>query len=268
MAEIIPAPEGGGAFMVVAGVTEQSWVDPADPLHLEFEYVQRIAEALDVTVLARPAEERIRIVHIGGGGLTIPRYIVARRPHTAQIVLEPDADLVEKIRIRLPLPPHSGIKIRTVDGVSGIAEMPDEYADTIVLDAFMRAQVPGDLVTAEFFDDVARVLRPKGLFTANVTDRAPITWVRRVMAGVLERWPHAGLCAEIPVWKGRRFGNFVIFGSRAQLPVRTLELAASRAAFPHRLLWGGELAAWVGSAQPFTNADTQASPLPAPSWFS
>ena len=267
MAEIVPAPEGGGAFMVVAGVTEQSWVDPADPLRLEFEYVQRIAEALDATVLARPADERVRVVHIGGGGLTIPRYIAARRPHTAQIVLEPDADLIEQVRVRLPLPPHSGIKIRAVDGVSGLAAMPDDYADAIVLDAFSRAQVPGELVTAEFFDEVARVLRPQGLFTANVTDRAPITWTRQVMAGVLERWPQAALCAEVSVWKGRRFGNFVFFASRAPLPLAALDRAASRAAFPHRLLWGADLAAWVGSAHPFTSADAQPSPLPGRSWF-
>ena len=62
-----------GAFTVMAGDTAQSWVVPDDPLHLEFEYVQRICEALDATVLARPEQERLRLVHLGGGGLTIPR---------------------------------------------------------------------------------------------------------------------------------------------------------------------------------------------------
>ena len=35
-----------GAFLVRTGKTQQSWVDPDDPLRLEFEYVQRIAEIL------------------------------------------------------------------------------------------------------------------------------------------------------------------------------------------------------------------------------
>jgi len=268
MADIVRAPEGGGAFVVKAGTTEQSWVDPDDPLHLEFEYVQRIAEALDATVLARPVEERVRVVHIGGGGLTIPRYVEARRPHTAQIVLEPDADLIEQVRQRLPLPSHSGIKVRTVDGASGVAAMTDGYADAIVLDAFANAQVPGELVTSGFFADLARVLRPSGLFAANVTDRAPLAWSRRVVAGVSQQWPFVLVGAEVPVWKGRRFGNFTIVASRKPLPISELDRAAMRAAFRHRLLWGTELANWIGSAQPFSDDDPQPSPPPGRSWFS
>lgn len=117
-------PFNPGAFRVMAGDTAQSWVDPADPLRLEFEYVQRICEALDATVLARPADERVRVVHLGGAGLTIPRYVAARRPRTAQIVCEPDADLIEEVRRVMPLPKQSGIKVRTIDGRAGLAAMP------------------------------------------------------------------------------------------------------------------------------------------------
>ena len=94
MNRVVPAPDDRRAFMVVSGKTEQSWVDPSDPLRLEFEYVQRIAEVLDVTVLARPDSERVRVIHVGGGGLTLPRYVEARRPHTAQVVMEPDLSLI------------------------------------------------------------------------------------------------------------------------------------------------------------------------------
>ena len=125
------------------GDTAQSWVDPSDPLRLEFEYVQRICEALDETLLALPPERRIRVIHIGGGGLSIPRYVEARRPHSAQIVLEPDAELVEEVRRKLPLPRQSGIKIRTLGGREGLAAMPSDYADCVILDAFADSHVPG-----------------------------------------------------------------------------------------------------------------------------
>ena len=267
MHEIVPAPEGGGAFVVKEGRTEQSWVDPRDPLRLEFEYVQRIAEALEATVLQRPAEERIRVVHIGGGGLTIPRYVAARRPHSAQIVLEPDADLVDQVRTRLPLAADSGVKVRTVDGLTGITAMPDEYADAVLLDAFAQACVPGELVTVSFFAEVRRVLRPGGIFAANVTDRSPLTWARRMVAGVRDIWQNVLVSTEIPVWKGRRFGNLVILASAAVLPVAALEREAAHAAFAYRFVSGPGLADWQGGAQPFTSADAQASPPPGWAWF-
>ena len=266
MHEIVPAGERH-AFIVKAGSTEQSWVDLSDPLRLEFEYVQRIADALSATVLARPVGERVRVVHIGGGGLTLPRYVAARRPHSAQIVLEPDADLVENVRARLPLPPGSGVKVRLTDGLAGVAAMPDAYADAVVLDAFASAQVPGELVTGEFFGDVARVLRPGGVFLANVTDRSPHTWGRRVLAGVAAHWREAAVSAEVPVWKGRRFGNFVVAASAAGLPVPVLERDVARAAYPHRLVWGTTLARWIGAAEPFTPADAEPSPPPGRTWF-
>lgn len=259
-----------GAFRVMFGDTAQSWVDPADPLHLEFEYVQRVAEALELIVLARPADERLRVVHLGGAGLTIPRWVAAVRPHTAQVVCEPDVELTEEVRRKVPLPPHSGIKVRDVDGRAGVAAMPDAWLDALVLDAFDGSSVPGELVTAEFFADVARVARPAALVVANLTDRAPFPWARRVVAGVASAFRHATVSAEAAVWKGRRFGNLVVVASDAALPVAELEARSRRAAFPYQLLYDRQLRRWLGGAQPFTDADATASPG-APggrSWFS
>ena len=63
---IEPDREVRGAFLVRTGSTQQSWVDPDDPLRLEFEYVQRIAEILRVTILGRDRDARLRVVHLGG----------------------------------------------------------------------------------------------------------------------------------------------------------------------------------------------------------
>ncbi len=251
------------------GDTAQSWVDPADPLHLEYEYVQRVAEALDATVLARDPGERVRIVHLGGAAMTIPRWVAARRPHTAQVVCEPDVALTAEVRRMLPLPPQSGIKVRDVDGRSGVAGMPDAWLDALVLDAFDGSSVPGGLVTAEAWDEVVRVSRPGAVVVANLTDRAPFGWAKRAVAGIRSRFRHAVVSAEAAVWKGRRFGNLVVVASEAPLPVAELEANARRAAFPYQLLADRALHRWLGGAQPFSDAAPQDSP-PAPggrSWF-
>ncbi|HOS18792.1 MAG TPA: 5'-nucleotidase C-terminal domain-containing protein [Clostridia bacterium] len=139
------APDAGtpGAFSVLFGDTAQSYVDPADPNRLEFEYVQRLTEALDATVLGRPSEVRLRVVHIGGAGMTIPRWVEARRPHTAQLVLEPDADLTAEVRRKLPLGRGSGIKVREVGGREGIAAMPPDYADAVMGTAVLKGGFSG-----------------------------------------------------------------------------------------------------------------------------
>ena len=262
MSEIVPDHIHAGAFVVRTGITEQSWVDLSDPRRLEFEYVRRIAEALQATVLARPAGERIRAVHVGGGGLSLPRYVAAIRPHSAQIVLEPDSDLVAAVRTRLPLPPRSGIKIRELDGRTGIAQLPDEYTDAVIVDAFAGAVVPAELATLEFFADLDRVLRPGGVVAMNLGDRSPFTWGRRCLAGVTTVFRHAAVSAEIPVWKGRRYGNLVAVAAQVPLPLAMLERELSRAAFPYRLLAGGSLAAWIEAARPFSGQDASPSPDP------
>lgn len=258
-----------GAFRVVAGGTAQSWVDPADPLRIEFEYVQRIVEALDATVLGRPDGERVRVVHLGGGGLTIPRYVAARRPGTAQIVCEPDADLVEDVRRLMPLPSRSGIKVRTVPGREGLQAMPEDYVDALVLDAFDGPRVPASLATGEFLADVAARRRPGGVFIANITDRSPFAWSRRFVAAVRDVHRSILVSAETAVWKGRRFGNLVVVASDGRLPATELSRKASRAAFPYRYLAGREVVEWIGSAVAFTDDEQQSSPVPKRgTWFS
>lgn len=265
---LVRDPQHPSAYLVLHGRTEQSWVDPDDPMRLEFEYVQRIAEVLDETVLARPDNERIRAVHVGGGGLTLPRYVAARRPHSAQVVLEPDMELTERVRAQLPLPRQSGIKIRPEDGRTGMARMPADCADVVIVDAFAGASVPAELATTDFFADVDRSLRPGGLMVMNLTDQAPFGWARRCLAGITATHQQVAVSAEVPVWKGRRFGNLVA-AAGDDLPIQAIERRLTRAGFPYRLLWGRELARWLGGATPFSGKDAEPSPSPAWSrgWF-
>ena len=87
---VVPDRDVPGAFWVRFGPTQQSFVDPDRPDFLLFEYVQHVAMLLDHTLLDAPAERRLRVVHIGGAGMTLPRWVAWRRPGTAQVVCEPD----------------------------------------------------------------------------------------------------------------------------------------------------------------------------------
>ena len=152
--EIVPT-ERPNAYLVRVDGADQSHVDLDDPTRLEFDYVRRMGDVLDAW---QPVGDPVRIVHVGGAAMTLPRYVAATRPRSSQIVLEPAAELTDLVRSELPLPRRSGIKVRPVDGRSGATDLRDDSADLVILDAFDGARVPADLVTAEFFAAVARIL--------------------------------------------------------------------------------------------------------------
>jgi len=256
-----------GAFIVEFGPTQQSWVDPERPDYLVFEYVQHIAMLLDCSVLRAPADRRLRVVHLGGGGLTLPRWVEWRRPATAQVVCEPDADLTAEVRRKLPLGRRSGIKVRDVDARSGVAAMPANWAEVVILDAFDGDQVPAELVTSEFFEEVRRLQREESLLIVNLTDTAPFPWAKRVAAGLARHWPRLLAGAEPAVFKGRRFGNLVLAAGAGRIDLVALRREAAKLPHGYRWLDGREFDGWVGGEEPWTDADARPSPPPPRSWL-
>jgi hypothetical protein len=247
------------AFTLRVGRTDQSYVDLDDPLRLEFDYVQRLVDVLDSVA---GTGQRPRVVHVGGAGMTLPRYVAATRPSSAQIVLEPDVELTAFVRRHLPLPTRSGIKVRGTDGRRGIAGMRAGYADLVIIDAFVGARVPADLTTAEFFTDARRALSDHGVIIINLTDRGPLGYARRVLAGVSLAFQHVLLCAEPSTLKGRRFGNVIIAGGATPLPYAAIADRAGRPPFPYRVLHGARLNHLVAGSTPFSDDDAEESPEP------
>ena len=258
--EIVAGDRPGTYLLRLSGL-DQSHVDLERPEQLVFEYMRRVADVIDA---AAPAGAPLRVVHVGGAALSLPRYVAATRPRSAQVVLEPAAEVTELVRARLPLPPHSGIKVRAVDGRAGVAALRDGYADLLVLDAFADGRVPPELVTAEYFADVGRALDPAGLFVLNLTDRAPFGWTRRVLAALRTGFPELLLTVEPATLRARRIGNLVVVASRAAVPLEALRLRAASAAAPYRVLDASQVSDGFGGGTPFTDADTEPSPPPEP----
>src|SRR6266849_4742575 len=96
-------PDRPAAWTLLADGFPQSHVDLDDPRHLEFEYVRRLGHLID---LAAPAGQPLRVLHLGGGGLTLARYVAATRPGSRQLAVDCDAALVDLVRRRLPLDRH------------------------------------------------------------------------------------------------------------------------------------------------------------------
>ncbi|GAA2069441.1 hypothetical protein GCM10009821_02370 [Aeromicrobium halocynthiae] len=177
-------------------------------------------------------------------------------------MLEPDEDLTALVRAELPLPRRSGIKVRPVDGRRGVAAMPDDHADVVVVDAFVGARVPGDLVTTSFLAELQRVMRPTGVLVMNVADGAPFRWSSRVVAGLRRTIGDVVVGIDPATLKGRRRGNVLLVADGPDLSWRDWERRAARLTFPYRVLGPDDVASRFGASAPFTDEDTQWSPPP------
>jgi spermidine synthase len=200
-----------GAWLVRVDGRDQSYVDLEDPTHLAFDYVRRLGDVVD---LHRPPGEPTRVVHVGGAGLTLARYVATTRPRSAQVVLEPDQTLTELVRDALPLPRRSGVKVRAVDGRAGVRQLRDASADLVVLDAYADGRVPAELVAPAFFADVARVLAADGWFLLNLSDRAPFRGTRDAVAGLRGVFTRTLVAAEPATLRARRAGNLTVVAGR------------------------------------------------------
>src|SRR5439155_17757588 len=134
---LIPdADRPGGWTLFVDGVP-QSYVDTTDPTHLEFEYMRRLASVADA---AGPPGAPLRVLHLGGGALTLPRYVAATRPGSRQRVVEHDGPLVELVRRELPWDRRASLRVRVGDAREVVAATPDAAYDLVVADVFAGAR--------------------------------------------------------------------------------------------------------------------------------
>ena len=251
--------EHGGVTVMRDG-HPQSHVDPEDPGHLVFEYIQHMAAVIDA---ALPAPGPIGVTHLGGAGLTLPRWVHATRPRSSQIVLEPDETLTTAVRERLPLPRGHRIRVRPQLGRPGVAALKDASADVVLVDAFDEGRVPADLQTVEFFADVARVLRPDGLLVMNSPDEPGWRHLSDVVAGARRSFsPNAALAviAMRDVIKKRRYGNAVLVASRRPVDADEVRRQIGRWPFPSGVIAGRELDRRTAGGTPITDAESRPSP--------
>jgi spermidine synthase len=258
-AELLGDADRDGSWELLLDGVPQSHVDLVDPTHLEFEYVRRMGHVVD---LAAEPGQALDVVHLGGGALTLARYVAVTRPGSRQRVVELDEALTELVRRELPLPRTARVRVRATDARAGLAALPTASADVVLVDVFAGARTPAHLTTVEFATDIARVLRPGGVTAWNVSDGPPLRFVRAEAATLRAVFGNVALLAEPGTLRGRRFGNTVAVASDAELPIAALTRRCAGDPMPSRVVSDEELDRFVGQAAPVTDADAQPSPQP------
>ncbi len=256
-AEIVPDLDRADAWLLFIDGVPQSGVDLADPGYLEFEYVRRIGHVAD---LAFPPGEPLRVLHLGGGALTLPRYLAHTRPGSRQLVAELDDTLTELIRAHLPLPAGHRIRVRAADAREVVESVRPGSYDLMISDVFAGALTPPHLTTAEYAAAAARALRPGGVYAVNVAAGPPLDSARSAVATVRSSYRETCMIAEASVFRGRRRGNLVIFASDRPLREAALRRAAAADPFPARVGAGEDLSRFISGAPAITDATVVTGP--------
>ncbi len=238
--ELVPDPARPSGWTLLVDGVPQSYVDLADPEHLEFPYVRLIARALRGWSRTAVPE---KVLHLGGGALTVPRLAARWWPAAAQTVVEHDPELIGLVLREIP--PARPVEIVLGDAREAVRRTPDRMYDVIITDAFTGAAMPPHLGTVEFARELRRVLRPGGLLVTNLTDVPPTAFTRIQAATLAAAFDQVGLMGETAVLRGRRAGNVIALAG-AVPPLRM-----SRA---EQLLREGELVVFFGGARPRTDA--------------
>lgn len=258
-----------GAIQLLVDGTPQSHVNLRDPSDVFFEYIRRIAHAID---LFRTPGLPISALHLGGGAFTLPRYIEATRPGSRQQIVELESALIDLVRDAAPLPKRASIRVRHGDAREVLGKLPQGMhgaLDLVVVDIFAGSRTPAHVSSIEFYKMIAPLLATDGLVVVNTTDGAGQKFTRSQAATLASVFGTVAAVGEPQVLKGRRFGNVVLLAAntRAGSPeaIGSLEwLPRLLASGPHpaRMLVDRELDEWLRGAT--VVADNDAVPSPEP----
>jgi spermidine synthase len=213
---------------------DASYVDLADPSHLEFDYMRWMR------IVLRVAGAR-RVLHIGGGACALPRALATEDPYGHQEVCEVDPEVLAFAREHFGLRRATGLRTRCAEGRAFLARQSDASWDAVAIDAFVAAAVPRHLVTVQALTDVSRVAP---LALVNVLDDRSAHQVRAIAA--------AFGTAFRQVWTlGSRTGNTIVAGSASELDLDRVAAQAAADSSPARLIPPVEMARLAAGAVPW-----------------
>jgi len=249
-------PQSATGRLLWLDTLPHSHVDLDDPTVLSFTYTAWYG---DVIGALAPDGRALRALHVGAGGLTMPRYLRSEHPGSVQVVLELDPLVVEVAERRLGFVPGDDVHIITGDARRSVADLVRTGAgahvtdgarfDLIVGDAFGGIAVPWHLTTRESAADLHALLAPEGVYLLNLIDHGPRDLLRAEVATLADVFAHVAVLER----GDGRGGNHVIVASDSPLPLAAIEARNRARGRDDILVTGAALAELTTGARVLTD---------------
>lgn len=137
-----------------------------DPDRLIFEY-SRMA----FTSLAFLEAEPARVLFVGLGAGSMPRFFARHYPDAAIDIVEIDPAILKVARKFFHFKENTGMKVHLMDGRMFMKKTRTRY-DMIFLDAYRGQQIPFHLTTVQFLEGVRSHLNEGGVVVSNILSEA------------------------------------------------------------------------------------------------
>lgn len=204
--------ERDGAYLLEINNVPSSQIVLGAPRVVAFPYMQWIARLIDAH-LHHTGSPDAHLLHLGGAGCALPRYVADKWPGTTNTVVELDEKLTRLVRELFDIPDPPQVTLTAAEARTFTHAQPPGGTGVVVRDVFAGPDTPRHLTTVEFFTAVRRALAPGGLYVANVGDYAELPHTRAEVAGLVKVFPHVAAVAGRDMVEGREYGNLVLLAS-------------------------------------------------------
>lgn len=256
--------EGESVKALMLDHLEHSYAQPGNPDYLGYPHEDVQAEFARLAVEHSSAP---RILVIGGGGYTFPRWAENKLPGATVEVVEIDKGVTEAAHKAMGLPRDTRIISHHMDGRQFVEERAPKVAYQIVVqDAVNDLSVPYHIMTKEYNDAVRALLAPGGVYLLTVIDEYEVGQLMRSAVRTLKQtFTHVGLLGAWELWKpadgdervGRRV--WVIYASQSPLDLPALDAAVKKQTGKAPVtiaMPAGELDAYLAAGPPIILTDT------------
>jgi MFS family permease len=145
-----------------------SYVDPDDTDYLGYDHEWVQAEMLYLTWANHP---KAKVLIIGGGGYTLPRWVENKLPSLSVAVVEIDPGVTAAAFDALELRRDTRIHSWHMDGRQFVTNWAEKKSYALVIqDAVNDLSVPFHLLTKEYNDGISEILADDGIYLLTVID--------------------------------------------------------------------------------------------------
>lgn len=219
--------EGQKVKTLYLDALEHSYVSLEDPTFLMYNYEKVFA---DIATCVAQRNPNIRVLFIGGGGYTLPRYLEVTYPYSILEVIEIDPQVTQVAFDYLGLSPETNIVTYNQDARMAVLKLPVGQYDLVIGDAFNDLSVPYHLTTREFNEQIRVLLKDDGIYAMNVVDKLHSGRFLRACVNTLQQtFPYVYVIHDSPEWGDDSRKPNVVVGSFQLLSPADLRDAGTQA---------------------------------------
>lgn len=213
LAELFEEEDAPGEWVLTINKTLHSALDVNDPTNLSFYYAKKIGSIIETLF---PAKEKLSVLHLGAGALSIARYIDATRPGSNQVAVEIEDGLVDFVESILPFNKTGAVDVIIGDGrgvvESRIKEFADKF-DLVIVELFLDRTNPANSTSIEFYRLLKKTLTSNGVLVVNVIDGNDYRFAANTYVTIKEVFANVKAVLDEKEFRVKTPGNILIVGS-------------------------------------------------------